>query len=94
MDFGKAIEALKDGKIVCRQHWDRKFIFVQVPAIIPKEVIPKMTSLPDSVKDEFAQRGGDISYMNQIAVVNADNLIQAWIPTIVELLAEDWIILE
>jgi len=94
MNFRLAIEALKDGKMVSRQQWDRKFIFVQVPATISKDVIPKMTSLPEAVKSEFTKRGGSIYYMNQIAVVNADNIIQAWNPTIAELLAVDWVEIE
>lgn len=57
-NFGQAIEALKEGKRVARQGWNGKgmFIFMQVPATIPADVIPKMQSLPQSVKDEFERR--------------------------------------
>jgi hypothetical protein len=58
LDFGEAIKALKQGKRVARAGWNGKglFIFMQVPATIPMEVVPKMQSLPDSVKDEFRKR--------------------------------------
>lgn len=58
VDFGEAIKALKQGKRVQRNGWNGKgmFIFMQVPSSVPAEIIPKMTSLPDAVKNEFAAR--------------------------------------
>ncbi len=56
--FGEAIEALKEGKRVARQGWNGKglFIFMQVSSDIPSTIVPKMQSLPQSVKDEFIRR--------------------------------------
>jgi hypothetical protein len=56
--FGEAIEALKNGKRVQREGWNGKgmFVFMQVPATIGKEIVPKMQSLPQTVKDEFKRR--------------------------------------
>ena len=58
VDFGEAIKALKQGKRVQRNGWNGKgmFIFMQVPSSVPAEIVPKMTSLPESVKNEFANR--------------------------------------
>jgi len=55
MNFGQAIEALKEGKRVQRTGWNGKglFVFMQVPSTINREIVPKMQSLPQSVKDEF-----------------------------------------
>jgi Protein of unknown function (DUF2829) len=77
VDFGKAIEALENGKRVARSGWNGKgmFIFRQVPSEVNAEIIPKMTSLPQLVKDEFIRRGGNISYKNQLAMVYPDNTI-------------------
>ncbi len=96
MNFGQAIEALKEGKKVAREGWTGKglFIFMQVPATITEDIIPKMQSLPQSVKDEFAKRGGSISYSNQMALVNPNNSINGWAPSSSDTLAEDWIIVE
>ena len=59
VDFGEAVKALKEGKRVQRQGWNGKglFIAMQVPSDINvKDIVPKMQSLPQSVKDEFAKR--------------------------------------
>ena len=111
VDFGTAIKALKEGKRVCRSGWNGKglFIFMQVPSEVPMEVVPKMTSLPQSVKDEFnrrhiegsiTQEGVDpiymnsIRYQNQIAMVCPDNNIYGWVASPSDVLENDWIILD
>lgn len=96
VNFGQAIEALKQGKRVQRAGWNGKglFVFMQVPAEIGFDIIPKMQSLPQSVKDEFTKRGGAISYSNQLAIVNPNNNINGWTPSGSDSLAEDWIILD
>ena len=96
VNFGQAIEALKQGKRVQREGWNGKglFVFMQVPSEINEEIIPKMQSLPQSVKDEFARRGGSINYSNQMALVNTDNSINGWAPSSSDTLAEDWIVLD
>lgn len=95
-NFGQAIEALKQGKRVARQGWNGKgmFIFMQIPSEIKKEVIPNMQSLPQSVKDEFAKRGGDIRYKNQLAMVYPDSTIYGWVASPYDVLEDDWCILD
>lgn len=96
MSFGFAIEALKLGKKVARTGWNGKvlFVFMQVQSEINEEIVPKMQSLPQSVKDEFVKRGGNISYSNQMAIVKPDNSINGWAPSVSDVLAEDWLIVE
>ena len=100
MDFGKAIEALKEGKRVARNGWNGKglFVFQQVPAVIGSEIVPKMQSLPQSVKDRFKEvfeEGAvhSILYTNQLALVNY-NIVTGWSPSTSDALAEDWVILD
>ena len=90
-NFGQAIEALKQGKRVARQGWNGKglFVFMQVPSVINKEIVPKMQSLPQSVKDEFERRFNDpneqinaIYYYYQLAIVNTSNLINGWVASV------------
>lgn len=111
VDFGTAIKALKQGKRVQRQGWNGKglFIFMQVPSSVAIEIVPKMTSLPDSVKAEFEKRHNrlnvstgtfdpiyfnSITYQNQLAMVYPDNKIYGWVASPSDVLEEDWIILE
>lgn len=53
MNFGEALEALKNGEAVQREGWNGKGLFVikQVPAQIGKDIIPNMQSLPQRAKD-------------------------------------------
>lgn len=95
-NFGQAIEALKQGKRVARQGWNGKgmFIFEQVPSEIDEEIVPKMQSLPQAVKDEFALRGGSIKYKNQLAMVYPDNTVYGWVASPSDVLENDWCILD
>jgi len=103
LKFGEALEALKQGKRITCVAWDKEgiFIFMQTPSSVSLSIVPKMTSLPQSVKDIFIKRQEDnfdvhnsITYENQIAVVYPDNRIYGWAPTVHDVLQEDWIILD
>lgn len=103
ISFGEATEALKKGKMVQRKGWNGKglFIFMQIPSQVPGNIVPKMTSLPQSVKDEFKRRedtqegnDGTISYQNQIAMVYPDNNIYGWVASPSDVLEQDWIIID
>lgn len=102
-NFGQAIEALKEGKRVAREGWNGKgmFAFMQVPSIIHKEIVPKMQSLPQPVKDEFERRFSDpaaqidaIYYQNSFCLVTVSNVITGWAPSVSDTLAEDWVVLD
>ena len=99
MNFGKALEIVKNGGMIHRTGWNGKdlFVFAQVPADINKEIVPKMQSLPGLVKSEFERRFIDpnyqidaIYYSNQLALVNNSNMITGWSPSTSDALAEDW----
>jgi hypothetical protein len=103
MNFGQAIEALKEGKKVQRMGWNGKglFVFLQVSSTINREIVPEMKSLPQSVRDEFERRFNDpneqidsIYYDNQLALVNPSNLITVWAASVLDSLANDWVILD
>lgn len=101
MDIGKAVKALNEGKMVKRQEWEDMFIFQQVPSEVKKDVVPRMTSLPQAVKSQFERRFDNperqissIYYTDQIALVQQSNLITSWSPTVIDLFADDWEIYE
>ena len=111
VSFGEAVKALKEGKRVQREGWNGKglFIFEQVPSSVPAEIVPKMTSLPQSVKDEFQRRFEygkttnnlrakedmkSITYQNQLAMVYPNNKIYGWVASPSDVLENDWIILD
>jgi hypothetical protein len=99
--FKKVIQALNDGKRVRRSSWhqDKRFIFRQVPSEIPKEVVPKMQSLPQTVKDFFLKTFEEeqidaIYYSDQLALVGLSNSITSYSPTVADSFASDWEILD
>jgi hypothetical protein len=102
VSFGEAIKGLKEGKRVQRLGWNGKglFVFEQVPSSVNASIVPEMTSLPQSVKDEFNRRfssmpdDADIRYRNQLALVKPTNEINGWNPSTEDSLANDWIILD
>ena len=83
------------------------FVFKQVPSEIPMTVVPKMQSLPEAVKDEFLRRTetktnnpfdtktnypfDSIRYNNQLAIVDQANNINGWVPSVSDVLADDWV---
>lgn len=81
MNFGKAIEALKEGKKVARKGWNGKGIFIelQVPDEYSKMTHPYIyidttglqTDNPDAPKDRVP-----------------------WLASQTDMLAEDWMIVE
>jgi hypothetical protein len=95
-DFGGALAALRDGKMVQRSGWNGKGMFVvkQIPATIGLDIIPKMQSLPQSAKDYLIAKQQSIAYTNQLLIVNADGRADSWVPSSSDLFAEDWSVIE
>ncbi len=107
LNFGQALEAVKQGKLIAREGWNGKglFVFMQIPSTIPMEVVPKMQSLPQEVKDEFKRRSEEravgekihldnIYYSNQFCIVNPNNNINGWIASSSDISSSDWCILQ
>ena len=94
--FGQAVEAMKQGRLVSREGWNGKgmFVFMQVPSEVPAAIIPKMTSLPQAVKDKVIARGLPLRYQNQLAMVYPDNNVYGWLASPSDCLETDWCIHE
>ena len=94
MKFGEAIEALKEGKLVEREGWNGKgmFIMKQIPAEIGLDIIPKMQSVQDSLKKELLYRGITLKYNNQLLLIQPDGTADSWNASSTDIFAEDWVI--
>lgn len=93
MNFGDAIEVLKQGGAIRRSGWNGKGLFVikQVPAHITEEIIPKMQSLPQSAKDIIMSRENKvIDYTSQMLIINPDGRADSWVPSVSDVFGEDW----
>jgi hypothetical protein len=103
MKFSEAIEELKAGKMITcgLMHVRDQFVFMQIPSEIRSDIVPKMQSLPQSVKDKFQRRFEDpreflnsIHYENQLAIVSSRNFISGWSPSAEDVLSDDWVVIE
>lgn len=97
MSFGVAIQLLKSGLAIRRKGWNGKGLFVikQIPAHITEEIIPKMQSLPQSAKNIIMSRENKfIDYTSQMLIINPDGRADSWVPSVSDVFAEDWEIVE
>ena len=87
MNFGQAIEALKEGKRVARAGWNGKgMLLFLVPAsnfIVNREPLL-------SIMGEGAQ----ITYRPHIDMKDAEGKVVPWLPSQTDMLVEDWQIVE
>ena len=98
MTFNDALDQVMKGGAIRRGGWpEHTFVFAQVPAEIGKDIVPKMQSLPDGVKEIFEARFNDpgfqisaIYYSGQMAIVDKSNSIKGYNPSADDVLALDW----
>lgn len=83
MNFGQAIESLKEGKKVARKGWNGKGIFIYY---VPADSYPTRTEI---AKKEF---GDTVLYNPYFAIKNVNGTVSTWVPSINDCLAEDWCI--
>lgn len=70
-------------------------VFKQVPAHIESDIIPKMQSLPQSAKDLILKGKGFIDYTSQCLIYNENTgRADSWVPSISDVFAEDWEIVQ
>lgn len=78
MIFEEALKAVISREAIAfRSNWEGdKFIFCQIPANIPANIIPNMQSLPDIVKNEI--------------LININGNITYYVPSEEDLITLDW----
>lgn len=87
MDFGKALEALKECKKVSRSGWNGKgmFLFLVQGSTFKVNRPPLLGIYPE---------GTEITYNAHIDMKTADNQIVPWLASQTDMLANDWEIKE
>ena len=98
--FSEVIECLKNGGTACRMAWDvtgNKEIMMQIPQRISKDIVPKMTSVQETIKSKISTVGsGEIEYHDQVIIIEFvdDEKTPAratyYIPTWEDIFATDW----
>lgn len=86
LTFGLAVEALKLGKKAARAGWNGKgmFVFLVNGSTFKVSRAPLLGIFPE---------GHEINYKPHIDIKNVDGSISTWVPSIGDVMAEDWSIL-
>ena len=84
MNFGQAIEALKQGKEVARAGWNGKGMSLYLIT---------GTELQTALKYGYGEYKGEPAFVDTIAMITAQNtIVVGWLASQTDMLAEDWII--
>lgn len=92
MNFGKAIEALKQGKKVARKGWNGKnmFLWLKPAAIVKAEWCkdPMLKAIAEA-------NGGEIPALDTICMLTAQKeILSGWLASQTDMLSEDWEVVE
>ena len=88
MDFGKAIEALKEGKKVARKGWNGKGMYLW---LMPATSVKAEWCKEHHLKALAEQNGGEIEALGTIRMLTADKkILTGWLASQTDMLSEDW----
>ena len=89
--FAEVIQCLRHGGTAARQAWDvlgNKEVMMQIPQRIAKDIVPKMTSVQESVKPKINTVGsGEIEFVDD---EKTPARATYYIPTWEDIFADDW----
>jgi len=87
MTFGQAIEAIKTGQKVARAGWNGKGMFVYY---VPANSYAVQTG---AAKSYFGE-GAMVPYNAYMAIKNVNETVSTWVPSVNDVLSDDWRIVE
>ena len=87
MTFGQAIEAMKAGQKVARAGWNGKGMFVYY---VPANSYAVQTG---AAKSHFGE-GAMVPYNAYMAIKNINETVSTWVPSVNDVLSDDWSIVE
>jgi len=100
MTFGEALELVKQGKLISRQGWNGKGMFIfQRPedSIHISTVITQVKSLPAAVKSFYTSRvwadseNQMVKFTPYLCMKAADDsIVNGWLASQTDMLANDW----
>lgn len=87
MNFSDALTRIKEGKMLARQGWNGKamFIFLVPGSRFQVNRKPLLGIFPE---------GTEVNYLHHIDMKTADGSIVPWLASQTDLMAEDWEIVE
>ncbi len=91
MTFGAAIELIKRGKKIARSGWNGRGMFVFYVSEI--DLHPASLSI-DVLGEKLVNAGDTIKHQPSMAIKNVNDTISTWVPSVNDVLSEDWCIVE
>lgn len=94
VNFGIALEALKQGKRIAREGWNGKgmFLFLLPAGTVPTKAIHD-PMLRQVIESEI--QGDTFEALGSIRMFTADKkILTGWLASQTDMLSEDWIILD
>ena len=89
MDFGKAIEALKDGQRVAREGWNGKGMFLYY---VPAASYPAQRNERGTMIGVFPD--DMVPYQAYIAMKTVNDTVVPWLASQSDVLGDDWVLVE
>jgi len=93
--FGQALEAIKQGKLVAREGWNGKnmFLFGRDGATV---VLDMVKTLPASVKKYYEDKEIYETYFTPYICMKTadDSIVNGWLASQTDMTATDWVILK
>ena len=84
MNFGQAVEALKQGKMIARKGWNGKGMSLYLIT---------GTELQRAFKYGYGEYEGEPAFADTIAMITAQNtIVVGWLASQTDMLATDWVI--
>ena len=92
MNFGEALEAIKNGKKVAREGWNGKGMYLW---LLPPATIKAEWCKDEHLKGLAEANGGEIECLGSIRMLTADKkILTGWLASQTDMLSEDWMIVE
>ena len=86
MNFGDALEAIKQGKKIAREGWNGKGMFVYF-------VPPNSYKVQTGVAKEHFGSDAMVPYNAYMAIKNVNGTVSTWVPSVNDCLSDDWLII-
>ena len=96
MNYGTAIELLKQGRLVTRRGWNGRgmFIFMRPEDNLPQKVLQSAVSINPQVKKYYASKQMAPEFVKVTAYLCMkaadDTIVNGWLASQTDMLAEDW----
>jgi len=105
LTYGEALEAAKEGKLISREGWNGKgmFVFMRPADDLPINILLGAKSLPRKLKDYFEKKHQPIipenipkiSFTAYLCMKAADDtIVNGWLASQTDMLSNDWCVLD